>query len=245
MMNEGLRRPAPGWLAPGVRVYAVGDVHGCAARLSALHRLIASDLAADSPDKAHLVHIGDYIDRGPDSAHVVTALASGPVLPNVAVVNLRGNHEQMLLDALSGKPGMIDQWIGNGAEATLRSWGTSARRPVREWRDAIGTKCLAFLRRLPLFHAIDGYLFVHAGVQPGLALARQTDEDLLWIRDAFLDWDGPLLPEWPEVAIVHGHTPEPQPTITPRRIGIDTGAVRGGALTCAVLEERTVRFLSA
>ncbi len=88
-------------------------------------------------------------------------------------------------------------------------------------------------------------MFVHAGVRPGVPLADQTPEDLLWIRERFLDHDGPLLPDAPGAAVVHGHTPVPRPTVTGNRIGVDTGAVTGGALTCAVLEGRTVRFLQA
>ena len=245
MVNGILRRAAPGWVAPGGRVYAIGDVHGCAGRLADLHRRVAADLAADPVPRPLLLHIGDYIDRGPDSAAVVRMLAEGPVLPGVPTVNLRGNHEQMMLDALTGDPDKVDHWLNNNAQVTLHSWGTSAGRPVDEWRSAVPPHELAFLGGLPLFHALDGYLFVHAGVRPGIPLAHQTDEDLLWIREEFLDWGGSFLPEQPGMAVVHGHTPEPQPTVAGRRIGIDTGAVKGGALTCAVLEARTVRFLSA
>lgn len=245
MMNRDLRQPAPGWVGPGRRVYAIGDVHGCARRLGELHRLVAGDLAAEPIGEAVLVHLGDYVDRGPDSAAVVGMLAGGPALPGVPTVNLRGNHEQMMLDALAGHSAAVGHWLGNNAAATLRSWGTSERRPVGEWRAALAPTDWAFLTGLRRHHLIDGYLFVHAGVRPGIALGRQTDEDLLWIREGFLDWDGPLLPGPPELAVVHGHTPELRPSVTAHRIGIDTGAVKGGPLTCAVLEGRSVRFLHA
>ena len=245
MVNTDLRQPAPGWIAPGRRVYAIGDVHGCADRLAALHGAIAADLAADPIGQPLLIHVGDYIDRGPNSSAVVGMLASGPVLPGVGMVNLRGNHEQMMLDALTGDPGKVGHWLVNNADTTLRSWGVSASRPVREWREALSPQDWLFLRSLELYHEVDGYVFVHAGLRPGISLARQSEEDMLWIRDGFLDWNGPLLPERPEMAVVHGHTPEARPTVAGHRIGIDTGAVKGGRLTCAVLEGRTVRFLDA
>ena len=244
MVKPQLRRPAPGWVAPGGRIYAIGDVHGCAERLAELHRLIAADLEADPAQQPLLVHIGDYVDRGPDSARVVRMLRQGPVLPGVPMVNLRGNHEQMMLDALAGDPAKIGHWLENNGETTLRSWGVLARRPVVEWRAAIAEDWF-FLNALPLRHQTGGYLFVHAGVRPGIRLDHQSGEDLLWIREDFLDWHGPFFPEQPALAIVHGHTPEARPTVAAHRIGIDTGAVKGGTLTCAVLEGRTVRFLYA
>lgn len=245
MVKRTLMQPAPGWIAPGGRVYAIGDVHGCAGRLADLHRIIAADLAGDPADRPVLVHVGDYVDRGPDSATVVGMLGGGPVLPGVPMVNLRGNHEQMMLEALTGDPDKIAHWLDNNAGATLRSWGTSARRPFIEWREALTSQDWAFLTGLVLHHTLDGYLFVHAGIRPGVGLAQQTEEDMLWIREEFLDWKRPFLPGQPDVAVVHGHTPKARPTVAKHRIGIDTGAVKGGPLTCAVLEGRTVRFLTA
>ena len=243
MVKRRLTHVAPGWLAPGKRVYAIGDVHGCAGRLAGLHRIIAADLASSPAVAPMLIHLGDYIDRGPDSAGVVGILTGGAVLPGVPTVNLRGNHEQMMLDALTGDPGAIRHWLDNNADRTLQSWGTSSSRPLAEWRAALTARDRAFLTGLPLHHQVDGYLFVHAGIRPVVPLSEQDEEDLLWIREKFLLWKGPYLPGQPSLAVVHGHTPEPTPTVTRHRIGIDTGAVQGGALTCAVLEDRTVRFL--
>ena len=245
MVNEVLKQAAPGWIAPDARVYAIGDVHGCASRLADLHRLLAEDLASDPVARPVLVHVGDYIDRGRDSAEVVRMLSSAPVVPGMPTINLRGNHEQMMLDALTGERQRVAHWLDNNAEATLRSWGTSSRHPVAAWRAALTPLDHAFLNGLPFYHQIDGYLFVHAGVRPGVALDQQAEDDMLWIREDFLEWNGTVLPEQPGLAIVHGHTPEPQPTVAANRIGIDTGAVKGGPLTCAVLEARTVRFLYA
>jgi serine/threonine protein phosphatase 1 len=235
---------APGWVSPGARIYAVGDVHGCATRLADLHAQIAADLHQSPVDRPLLIHLGDYVDRGPDSAAVVRGLAAGPAIPGIPQVNLRGNHEQMMLDALGGDPGKIGHWLANGAGPTLESWGTSAERPLSEWRQALNPAEHHLLSGLPHYHQVDGYVFVHAGLRPGRRLDLQSDEDMLWIREVFLHSHGTILPEAPDMAVVHGHTPKPQPVITGQRIGIDTGAVMGGPLTCAVLEGRTVRFLT-
>ena len=244
MVSASLIHPAPGWLSPGRRVYAIGDVHGCADRLALLHGHIAVDLRRDPVPMPLLLHLGDYVDRGEASATVVRRLAAGPVLPGVPMVCLRGNHEQMMLGALEGSASSIEHWLGNGGGETLRSWNTRPTRPVAAWRAAVAPE-LPFLRGLPLFHAVDGYVFVHAGLRPGVRMAAQSDEDMLWIREEFLDEAGPILPEAPQTAVVHGHTPRPTPEIVDSRIGLDTGAVTGGALTCAVLEGRSVRFLTA
>src|SRR2546423_15633752 len=104
--------PAPATLPPGRRLYAVGDAHGCASRLAAMHRLVESDLAERPVSDVTLLHVGDYIDRGPDSARVVAMLLEGPAMPGVRVVNLRGNHEQMMLTTLAtGHPDAASQWI--------------------------------------------------------------------------------------------------------------------------------------
>lgn len=244
MLARPLTFLAPGWLDPGRRVYAIGDIHGCADRLDMLYQQIAADLARDPAPHPLLVHLGDYVDRGPDSARVVRRLAAGPVLPGVPMVCLRGNHEQMLLDALRERRTAAVHWLRNGGTATLESWGADPAAAVTTWRDAMAPE-LPFLAALPCFHALDGYLFVHAGVRPGLELDRQTEDDMLWIREPFLNWRGVLLPDSMDVAVVHGHTPSREPEIGGPRIGIDTGAVMGGRLTCAVLENRTVRFIQA
>ena len=244
MVADPLSQPAPGWLSPGARIYAIGDVHGCDQRLAALHRQVASDQARRPAARPLLLHLGDYVDRGPDSANVVRRLAAGPVLAGCPLVCLRGNHEQMMLDALTGDADHVRDWLGNGGDATLRSWGVGARSTQLDWRAAVAPE-LAFLEQLPLMRQVDGYVFVHAGLRPGVRLAQQTEHDMLWIREAFLRWTGAILPEALETAVVHGHTPVKRPEVVGMRIGIDTGAVAGGALTCAVLEGRTVRFLTA
>ena len=229
----------PGHLRPGRRIYAVGDMHGCADRLRALHALIAADLRSSPVPDTTLVHLGDYIDRGPDSAAVLR-LAGQPAVPVDRVVNLAGNHEAMLLDALAGHPDAASLWVDNGGDATLESWGIPPAAARDTWRRRIPEHDLALLRGLATRHARDGYLFVHAGIRPGVPLDRQSDFDLQWMREPFLSWRDPL-----GVVVVHGHTMVRKPAIRANRIGIDTGAVRGGALTCAVLQDDTLRFLQS
>lgn len=228
---EGLRfRAAPGWLPAGQRIYAIGDIHGSRARLAALHAAIAADLAARPVAAPLLIHLGDYIDLGEDSAGVLA-------LP---CVNLRGDHEHMLLQALDGDRAAATDWLWSGGRAALASWGLPEDLPREAWPTALPAAHVAFLRRLAWSHRAGGYLFVHAGIRPGVALARQTKDDLLTIRQPFL---------WSEedlgVAVVHGHNTGPAPVVTAHRIGLDTGAGNGGRLTCAVLEDDRVGFLAA
>lgn len=232
-------------LPPGRRVYVVGDVHGHGDKLARIHGAVRTDLANRPVADAILVHLGDLIDRGPDSAACVAALADGAPIPGVRTVNLMGNHEWMLLAALDGGRDDADRWLDNGGDQTLWSWGLKSRQTPAEWIAGIPAPHLAFIRSLPLHHEDEGYLFVHAGVRPGVPLARQRDVDLLWIREAFLHWGGTMLPEAPWRVVVHGHTPAPAPELKPNRIGLDTGAGKGGPLTCAVLEGDEVATFQA
>ncbi len=232
-------RAAPATLPPGQRVYAIGDVHGCLDRLVALHEMIAEDLADRPAQYATLVHLGDYVDRGADSAQVVDWLINGPPVPADEMVNLMGNHEEMMLAAVAGADrNAADHWLTNGGADSLLSWGISRLVPPAEWAGRLPRPHLIFLRDLAISHHIGPYMFVHAGIQPGVALDQQTRHDMLWIREPFLscgDDHGAV--------IVHGHTPKREPIVLPNRIAIDTGAVLGGALTCVVLEEDKLGFL--
>jgi serine/threonine protein phosphatase 1 len=230
---------APATLPPGQRVYAVGDVHGCMDRLAALHELIADDIAARPAEQTILVHLGDYVDRGTDSAQVVDWLINGPPVPADEVVNLMGNHEHMMLAAIAdADKDAPTLWLTNGGADSLLSWGISRLVPPLEWARRIPRQHLIFLRDLALCHRVGPYMFVHAGIQPGVPLERQTRHDMLWIREPFLSSRADH-----GAVIVHGHTPKREPIIQPNRIAIDTGAVLGGALTCVVLEEDKLGFL--
>ena len=233
--------PAPASLPPGQRVYAIGDVHGCLDRLEAIHALVAEDLEVRPTTGAVLVHLGDYVDRGPDSAGVVARLAAGDPLPNVPTVNLMGNHEHMMLAALAtGETEMTELWLANGGADSLQSWQVPRSAQPKEWPSYLPMPHLMFLRDLALRHEVGGYLFVHAGIRPGIPLDRQSRHDLMWIREPFLSWNESF-----GSVVVHGHTPRHEPVVRPNRIGIDTGAVMGGMLTCVVLEADRLGFITA
>lgn len=232
--------PAPATLPAGPRVYAVGDVHGCLDRLVAMHEAIAEDLAARPADAAVLIHLGDYVDRGPESAQVVEWLLGRPPVPASRVVNLMGNHEAMMLAAVaSGEESAADTWLANGGADSLQSWGVPRAAGQADWAALIPPQHLLFLRDLPTHVRIGPYLFVHAGIRPSVPLAQQSRHDMLWIREPFLSSR-----QDHGMVVVHGHTPRYEPLVRPNRIDIDTGAVLGGVLTCVVLEADKLGFLS-
>ncbi|GGD99481.1 metallophosphoesterase [Aureimonas endophytica] len=218
-------------LAEGEVVYAVGDIHGRADLLERMIDRIAADRAEHPGLRCTEIYLGDYIDRGPDSAEVIARLRRR--MDEAELICLLGNHEAMLLDALDGKL-PIEAWLYNGGDATLASYGIEPDEDGA-YRQAdlldLPQDHLAFLRGLSLFVRRGPYFFVHAGLRPGLPLERQSPTDLVWIRHDFLDFDGPL-----GAVVVHGHTPVEEPEFRPNRIGIDTGAVRTGRLTCLRLD---------
>jgi serine/threonine protein phosphatase 1 len=232
--------PSPGRLPPGQRVYAIGDIHGLDERLGALHRLIAEDLKVRPVARATVVHLGDYIDRGPESAQVLARLARLSRLGGARVVNLMGNHERTFLDALAGDAAAATDFLHQGGQATLASFGICPAAPAAEWSARLPLSALAFLQGLALMHRAGGYLFAHAGIRPGIAPDAQAGTDLLSIRQPFLASEADL-----GAVVVHGHTPVPAPVIRANRIGMDTGAVLGGPLTAAILEADSVGFVAA
>ena len=235
--------PAPARLPDDERVYAIGDVHGCSDRLSVLHAHIAADLASRPVARATVIHLGDYIDRGPDSAGVIALAQAGPAVPagvqQPRLIHLCGNHETLMLEALEGDQTARATWLMNGGRATLASWDVSDLAGGT-WHQTIPAADIAFLRGLALSYRVGGYLFVHAGIHPARDLNEQGADILLWIREPFLSFDGPL-----PAVVVHGHTIVRSPVVRSNRIGIDTGAVKGGTLTCLVLEADLLGFLTA
>lgn len=253
--RHGRAEPARAAAVPhGLRLYAVGDIHG---RLDLLDRLLdeiitdAETAEAASPGGTmnYLVFLGDYVDRGPDSAGVVERLAEGPP-PGFGAFYLKGNHEaamvRFLTDLRAGPA-----WLRFGGEATLHSYGLTAPDPsdplfaahLQRLQERLHTvlppRHLAFLTGLRSSLAIGGYLFVHAGIRPGVPVEEQQEDDLLWIREDFLDSPADHGP-----VVVHGHTITTSPDVRPNRIGIDTGAYATNRLTCLVLEGTERRFLS-
>lgn len=228
----------------GLRIYAIGDIHGCAGLLDRLTGLIEEDCAAASA-VPQLVFLGDYLDRGPDSLGVIERLlAIAEQRPNA--VFLKGNHEAVFLDFLA-HPAEFEDWLHWGGAETLESYGVSRpwRRPAEElaeeMRRRMPERHLAFLRRLELSRVFGDYFFVHAGVRPDIPLDAQDERDLLWIRG---DFHHAAAEARPDKVIVHGHQPTKKPVDAGWRIGVDTGACFSGSLTAVVLEGESRRFLS-
>ena len=228
----------------GLRLYAIGDVHGCDTLLATVHDVIAADLAARPSPDHRTIHIGDYADRGPDSAGVIGRLvrmtASDP-----RVICLRGNHDQLLIDFLADPGEHAPMLLRNGGKETLRSYGVGLRsRTYEQLQQELAEKMppadRAFLDALPTSVQFGDYVFCHAGIRPGVPLSEQDAYDLLWIRDEFL-LDG----RDHGVVVIHGHTvtATQKPEVLLNRIDIDTGAVFDGPLTCLVLEGTAHRFL--
>ena len=232
--------PAPASIPAGRRVYAIGDIHGCAEQLATLHDLIARDLADRPVDTAVLVHIGDYVDRGPDTAGVIARLVAGSPIAGVETVNLLGNHENTMLEALAGERAAATDWLFAGGRPALESYGVDPNSPRETWPAAVPADHVAFLRNLKLIHREGGYAFVHAGVRPGVPLDQQARDDMLRMRQPFLYSETDF-----GAVVVHGHTPVKHAVVRHNRIAIDTGAVFGGPLTCLVLEADTLGFLTA
>jgi serine/threonine protein phosphatase 1 len=232
--------PAPASLPPGRRIYAIGDIHGCARQLADLHAAIADDALERPVASALLLHIGDYVDRGVDTAGVIARLSDGCPIPGMDMVNLMGNHESTMLDALSGERAAGTDWLFAGGRAALESYGIDPAGPRDQWVRLIPQAHQAFLRDLVLMHREGGYAFIHAGVRPGIALEDQARDDLLRSRQPFLYSEANF-----GAVVVHGHTPVKMPVVRHNRIAIDTGAVFGGKLTCVVLQADTLGFLTA
>ncbi len=217
------------------RLFVVGDVHGCRAELETL--LDGLPLARGD----HVAFVGDYIDRGPDSAGVVDVCLALERRSDVTTTFLKGNHEDMCL-AYLGHPGRWGEaWLGNGGAAALRSYGVDPHAGARAAAAALPPEHVAFFERLVPSLVVDGWLIVHAGVRPDRSWADQDEEDLYWIREEFI-----LRPHGLPQTIVFGHTPHRQVFVDlPYKIGIDTGCVYGGSLTCLELPDRLlhqVRF---
>jgi serine/threonine protein phosphatase 1 len=222
----------------GHRAYVVGDVHGRLDLLEHLLERIEADLTRRPVRKTLLAFVGDLIDRGPHSAQVVERLRTYR-RPGIEPLFILGNHEEVLLRILAGNGSLIDNWCRFGGKECLQSYGVAA--DDIHGKDALAR--LAIVRRaipqthiqfLKSFHdtcRFGDYLFVHAGVRPGVELEQQSQADLRWIRGPFLydDTDHGFV-------VVHGHTISPQVEERSNRIGIDTGAYRTGCLTALVLD---------
>jgi serine/threonine protein phosphatase 1 len=233
-------------LPNGMRVYAIGDVHGRADLLAELFAAIDADKARSPRAKTLLVFLGDYIDRGPASRRVIDLVIGRSNLQETVL--LKGNHETYVAQFLND-PSVLAEWGHLGGLETLRSYGL---RPSIKARDAEQRKLAdRFAEALPQNHvrffaglktsfSCGDFFFVHAGVKPGVPLEHQREEDLLWIRDDFLFYEKDF-----GKIVVHGHTPVRDADFRNNRINIDTGAYATGKLTCLVIDEGELALLKA
>lgn len=221
----------------GERVYAIGDIHGRLDLFAALLDAIERDDATAGPAGSTIVLLGDLIDRGPDSAGVIATARDLARRRRVRVI--AGNHEEMLLRSLADAE-VLRSFLRYGGRETLLSYPLPAHLLVAAEdyeairlaaRAAIPAEDIAFLEQAERMVRIGDYLFVHAGIQPGVDLADQADRDLRWIREPFIGYAGDH-----GCVVVHGHTIADEAEVHPNRIGIDTGAFYSGRLTALALE---------
>ena len=233
-LNVAGRRPK---LTAGLRIYAVGDVHGRDDLLDELLVQIEADIAGRPAERVLYVFLGDYIDRGPSSRQTVDRLIEhGTANPSVF---LKGNHELLAVKCLS-YPSLFDQWLRLGGVETLVSYGVSAEalasgRQIAElqatFHSGLPRAHLRFFRDLKNSFTCGDFFFAHAGVRPNVGLEQQKETDLLWIREEFLSSSDDF-----GKIVVHGHTPTREVEVAPNRINVDTGAFATGRLSCLVIE---------
>lgn len=231
------RKPRRATAIPaGQRVYAIGDIHGRLDLLSSLAHAIEADEKARSPADTTIVLLGDLVDRGPSSAAVLDYARAWSWQRNLCI--LAGNHEEVFLESLESDEKMR-QFLYFGGWETLISYGVDRRElaaaTLEEARKlmhaAVPEADLEFVRSFRDYQVIGDYLFVHAGIRPGIPPEEQDTKDLRWIRKPFLNATGDH-----GYMVVHGHSITAMPDVRPNRIGIDTGAYMSGRLTALGLE---------
>ncbi len=228
----------------GMRIYAIGDIHGRADCLTDLLAKIEAEIARDRPADWRVVYLGDYVDRGPESARVLETLAAR-VEADPRNIALEGNHDKVFAGFLAD-PTNWHQFADFDGAATARSYGVqidfrddrTVLRGQRELLAVVPQTHLAFLNGLRLSVNFGDFFFCHAGIRPGVPLDRQVEHDLIWIRGEFLDHRG-LHPK----LVIHAHTPNHEPEILANRVNLDTCAFATGRLTSMVMEGRTKRFM--
>ena len=208
------------------RTFVIGDIHGCSEALSQLLTKIKPLTKDDT-----VIFIGDYIDRGPDSRGVIEIILKLRV-EHSRVITLMGNHEFMLLGALKGYG--CNEFLNMGGDATLKSYGIPPES-INDLAAMLPANHLAFMQDLLPYWEDEGYIYVHAGLQPGVHLTQQSPDWLFWSRDEFIhsayDYGK---------KVIYGHTPYEKPKMDNNKIGIDTGAVYGNSLTCLILPEEKI-----
>lgn len=227
-----------------LRLYVIGDIHGRLDLLTKMIDEIQRDLNEHQGPQSMTVTLGDYVDRGPESCGVLDLLATNPF--PTQFVALKGNHES-LFETFLGDPSIGSYWRRLGGLETLHSYGVSVGQVMvgkgfdeaaQTLRTAVPERHMQFLSSLKLSMTIGNHFLCHAGIRPGIPLERQSSEDLLWIREEFLN----STMDFGKI-VIHGHTPTEWPDVLPNRINIDTGAFATGRLTCLVIEDDRHRFL--
>jgi serine/threonine protein phosphatase 1 len=227
-------------------IYAIGDIHGRVDLLDQMEAAIAADIDAVQHSPALICYLGDYIDRGPNSAQVIDRLC-GPFDGNVARVFLRGNHEDRMIDFLEDPVANGPGWIKFGGREALESYGLEVPEAIGQgdWtnlRDLLLSVLpdahRDFLNGLKLGLIWHNYLLVHAGIDPTKPLTMQSAHDLMWMREPFLSCDV----DW-GLTVIHGHVIVDEPIFRRNRIGIDTGAYQSGLLTCLAITEHNTRLI--
>lgn len=227
----------------GTRYYVIGDIHGRLDLYEAMIDAIEKDDAAGRPAETHVILLGDLVDRGPDSAGVIARTRKWQKKRNVRI--LAGNHEEMFLQAFE-KPDILRHFLKHGGRETILSYGLTKKQfnsmsideLFEHLPELVSKKERKYLASFEEIIVAGDYLFVHAGIDPKRPLDDQKRADMLWIRDRFLNHQGPL-----EKVVVHGHTIFDEVMDCGNRIGIDTGAFRSGVLTTLVLEGDQKRIL--
>ncbi|MCU0911167.1 MAG: metallophosphoesterase [Rhodobacteraceae bacterium] len=234
------------------RAYAIGDVHGQLGKLRQAHALIDEDRRRAGDDRAPVIHLGDLVDRGPDSRGVIQFLVDG-LAAGAPWLVLKGNHDRLfaryLADPLWADNHLRDgyDWLhpALGGRQTLASYGVASAEtgdPAEAHAETLArvpAAHVAFLKALPLWHRVGQALFVHAGIRPGIAIKAQAEDDLVWIRAPFLDHTGDH-----GVLVVHGHTTVEAATHYGNRLNLDSGAGYGGPVSAAVIEGRSAWLLT-
>lgn len=241
------KKPESEWVgSPGKRLYAIGDVHGCFDEMIRLLDQIERDHQSRPSKECIIVFLGDLIDRGPNSREVLDYLIKSP--PNFArIFWLIGNHEEMFLRILRGESELIESWMVYGGRECVESYGLTSEQMIGQTDDALQ---VMIRKRVPKSHIdflargvesirFGDYLLVHAGVDPEKPVTDQDPRQMRWIREPFLSHDKPL-----GLMVVHGHTISDHVEVLPHRIGVDTGAYRGGALSAVRIEDNEVQPIS-
>jgi serine/threonine protein phosphatase 1 len=242
------KKKAPSYRTPeNTRIYAIGDIHGCCELLKKIHQKIIDDAKAHDHKDIVVVYMGDYIDKGPKSKEVIDSLINNP-FDGYKKIFLKGNHEWVMMNFLNN-PEIGTSWLRYGGDETLKSYGVnihsangqkkSNQQLSEDLERVISADHMAFYDKLRLSHVEGDYFFVHAGIRPGVEIEDQNQEDLLGIREEFVKYKKPF-----DKKVIFGHTIFDKAINQSNKIGVDSGAYLFGRLSCVVLDDYEVNFIT-